>query len=148
MRCSDCHDRIKLVHSNYETALRIVTAMIRLVEEKPQYLRIYHLDLLDMRALAKELHDAYFVRMFAAFESGLRHYWCASGRHSKPPTGQLLSSIAARRRIPREALDDVQEIRHFRNYLVHEEHDVVRRFTIAESSQLLNRYLARLPLEW
>jgi hypothetical protein len=148
MRCSDCHDRIKLVQRNYETALRIMTAMISLVEEKPEYLRIYHLDLIEMRALAEELHDAYFVRMFAAFESSLRHYWRASVRDSKPPTEQLFSNIAARRRIPRGTLDNVQEIRHFRNYLIHDEHNAVRRLAIDESSQHLNRYLARLPLEW
>ena len=40
MRCSDCHDRIKLVNRSYETAFRTVEAMISLVVEKPEYLRL------------------------------------------------------------------------------------------------------------
>jgi hypothetical protein len=148
MRRSDCHDNIKVVKSSFETALRTVEAMISLVEKKPEYLRIYDLDLIDMRILAEELHTVYFVRMFASFESSLRHYWRSSVRESKPSTRQLLSSIAARRGVPEETLEDVQEIRNFRNYLIHEEHQAGRRFSIDESSELLNKYLSRLPLEW
>jgi hypothetical protein len=148
MRRLDCHDSIKQVEFSYETALQTVTAMISLVEKQPAYLRIYHLDLNHMRTLAQELHDLYFVRMFACFESSLRHYWRISVRDTKPSTGQLLSLIAGRRSVPQDTLDGVQEIRNFRNYLIHEEHEVGRRLSIDESSKLLNEYLARLPLKW
>jgi hypothetical protein len=148
MRRSDCHDNIKLVKNGFETALRTVEAMISLVEKKPEYLRIYDLDLIDMRALVEELHSVYFVRMFASFESSLRHYWRSKVRETKRPTRQLVEYIAARHGIPEETLEDVQEIRNFRNYLIHEEHQAGRQFSIDESSKLLNKYFSRLPLEW
>jgi hypothetical protein len=106
------------------------------------------LSLTELRSLAQELHDVYFVRMFACFESSLRHFWRTTIKNSKPLTRQLLSSIAGRLGVPQDTLDTVQEIRDFRNYLIHEEHEVKRRFTIVEASGHLNTYLARLPLEW
>ena len=101
-----------------------------------------------MRAVPEQLHDIYFIRMFACFESDLRHYWRTNVRDTKPLTEQLLSSIAARRGVPQDTLDSVQEIREFRNVLIHEEHEIRRRFTIDEASAHLNTYLARLPLNW
>ncbi|MBI1899946.1 MAG: hypothetical protein HYS13_02375 [Planctomycetia bacterium] len=122
--------------------------MIRLVVEQPHYLYSHHLNLSQMRALAAELHDVYFVRMFGCFESILRHYWRNEVRDTRPPTQELLSRIADRTGVPQDTLDRVQEIREFRNLLIHEEHELRRRFTIVDASKHLNRYVARLPLRW
>jgi hypothetical protein len=62
MRRSDCHDRIKRTKSSYDAALRTVTAMIAIVEQRPDYLRIHRLEMADLRALKEELHDLYFVQ--------------------------------------------------------------------------------------
>jgi hypothetical protein len=148
MRRLDCHDFIKQLTSNYRTALRTVTTLIRLAEERPEYLRNYNLDLIEMRAVAAQLHDLYFSRIFAHFESCLRHYWRADVRDTKPMTEQLISSIAARRGVPQDTLDIVQEIRDFRNFLIHEEHEPRMRYTIDESIKHLNTYIFRLPIEW
>ena len=77
MRRLDCHNRIKQVKSDYETALRIMQVFIELAIQEPEHLHNNNLDLHEMRALASGLHDVYFVRMFASFESSLRHYWRA-----------------------------------------------------------------------
>ena len=148
MRRLDCHDAIKQVKSSYRTAVQTVSVLIGLVEAQPEYLYANDLALSELRALPGELHDIYFTRMFACFESSLRHYWRTEIRNSKPLTQQLLSSIAAKRGVPQDMLDTVQEIRDFRNYLIHEEHEIKRRFTIEEASGHLNTYLARLPLQW
>ncbi len=148
MRRLDCHDRIKRVKSSYETAFNTVTVFIGIVEEQPDYLYNNDLDLSEMRALAKELHDIYFVRMFACFESCIRHYWWTRVRETKPATEQLLNSMAHKVGVPQDMLDTVHEIRDFRNNLIHEDHRANKRFTIDEASGPLNTYLARLPLEW
>ena len=54
------------------------------------------LQLHALRALPDELHDMYFVWVFACFESDLRHYWRVAVRDTNPPTEQLLSSIVDR----------------------------------------------------
>ncbi len=148
MRRFDCHDAIKQTKSSYQTALQTVSALIGIVEEQPQYLYDHNLDLKEMRLLAEQLHDVYFVRMFARFESSLRHYWRTKVRDTKPSTQQLLSSLAGKIGVPQDTLDTVHEIRDFRNYLIHEEHQIKRRFTIDEASRHLNTYLARLPITW
>jgi hypothetical protein len=148
MRRRDCHNAIKQVKDRFETALQIVNVLIGMVIEQPELLYTHHLNLAEMRALAAELEDLYFTRMFACFESGLRHFWRTTIRNTKPRTEHLITSIAARVGVPQDTLDTVQEIRNFRNYLIHEEHEVQKRFTMDEASGPLNTYLARLPLEW
>jgi hypothetical protein len=148
MRRLDCHTRIKEVRDRYHTALRTVNLLIGLATQQPDYLYENDVTLTEMRALVAELHDVYFARMFACFESSLRHYWRTRVRDTKPSTEQLVSAIADRLGMPQDTKDAVQEIRDFRNYLVHEEHQVRRRLTIDEAAGHLNTYLARLPLEW
>jgi len=148
MKLLDCHNAIKQVKSNYQTALQTVNVLIGIVVELPQLLYNHNLDLTEMRSLALNLHDVYFVRMFASFESSLRHYWRTKLRDTKPLTQQILSSLAGRFGVPQDTLDIVQEIREFRNYLIHEEHEIKKRFTIEEASKHLNTFLARLPIEW
>lgn len=148
MRRIDCHDAIKRVKSSYDAALRTVDAMIYAGNQRPAYLHEFNLDSVELRSLPLELHDVDFAWIFARFESRLRDYWRASIRNSKPTTEQLISSIASRRGVPEDTLDTVHEIRRFRNYLIHEEHEVARRFSIDEACKNLNTFLARLPREW
>lgn len=148
MRRMDCHDRIKEVTRGHEAAVQTVQLLILLVTAQPALLFRGDLDLPELRVLVPQLHDIYFVRMFASFESSLRHYWRTGIRDSKPLTVQLIASIAARRGVPDDTRDTVQEIREFRNCLIHEEHEARRRFSMLEASGHLNTFLARLPLEW
>src|ERR1700686_2776447 len=148
MRRIDCHNAIRQVRSSYETALRTVNVLIEIVKNQPEYLYQDELSLAELRALPGELQAVYFVRMFASFESSLRSFWRTTVRDTKPATHQLITSIAGRLAVPQDTLDAVHEIRNFRNYLIHEEHQDKRRFGIEEASGHLNTYLARLPLEW
>ena len=153
MRRQDCFDRMNAVKGNYQLALRTVNSLIRLAADNARNLRTYDLSLPQMRNLIVELHEVYFVRMFACFESSVRDYWRTSVRHTKPLTEQLISLIAARRGIPQSTLDAVQEIREVRNHLIHEEQDgkkgsIMDEARMNEANKFLNAYLARLPLQW
>lgn len=148
MRRRDCHERINQVKGSFQTAFRTVNALIRIATDEPKYLYNHDLDLGAMRDLVRELGDLYFVRMFACFESSLRHYWRATVRNTKPLTEQLISSVAGRRGVPQDTVDAVHEIREYRNYLTHEETEINKRFTMEEASSHLNTFLARLPLQW
>jgi hypothetical protein len=148
MRRLDCHNAIKQVKGSYQTALQTIKALVAIVTEHPEYLYQHDLSLADLKSLAKELHDIYFTRMFACFESVLRNYWRTKVRNNKPRTEHLISSIAGKLGIPQDILDAAHEIREFRNFLIHEEQELKRRFTIEEASGYLNTYLARLPLQW
>src|SRR5438067_626672 len=118
----DCHNRIKQVKSSHDAALQTVKVLIQIVISEPDYLYDNDLSMSALRGLLDELHDVYFARMFACFESSLRHYWVNTIRDSKPPAKVLLSSLAGRHGVPQDTLDTVHEIREFRNSLMHEEH--------------------------
>ena len=148
MRRLDCHHRLKQVKSSHEAALRTVTVFIGIAEQQPGLLYDNDLDLIELRTFAKELHDLYFVRMFACFESFIRHFWWNRVRETKPNVEVLLNAMAQRFGVPQDVLDAVHGIRDFRNNLIHEDHVAKRRFTMDEASGPLNTYLARLPLEW
>jgi hypothetical protein len=149
MRRLDCHDQLKQVSRHYSTSIRAMKTLVDLCQENPDHLRRGKLDLIELREVATQLHEVYFVRLFASFESILRNYWkMGLKRNTRPVTEHLVGSIATRRQVPQDALDLIQEIRDFRNSLVHDEHQVHRPFTIEEASGHLNSFLARLPNEW
>jgi hypothetical protein len=148
MRRESCFDRIDEVHRNYHTVLKTVKVLIRLARNDPKYLYVNNLQMNALQALPEALHDVFFVRIFACFESDLRHYWRATRRDTKPATERLLSSIGGRLGIPQDKIDAVQAVREFRNFLIHEEHEIQRRLRIDDAIKALNAYLAWLPLEW
>ena len=92
MRRIDCHDAIKQVRSNHQNTLQTVNLLLTLVSQQPELLFDANITVAQMRAFAAELHDVYFARMFACFESSLRHYWRAKIRKSKPSTEQWVHS--------------------------------------------------------
>lgn len=147
MRLVECLDRMKQAKRNFEIAQSTAELSIRLCREQPHLLD-QGFTLQEMQSCAAVFHDLYFVQMFASFESILRHFWRAKVRNTRPVTTQLVSSIAVRRKVPQGTVDSVHEIRRFRNFLMHEEHDVQRRFTIDEAGAPLNTFLARLPPTW
>lgn len=148
MRRESCYRRINQVVLSYRTALQMVEVLIRLARNEPKYLHVNKLELSALQPLPGELHDVYFVRVFACFESDLRHYWRTSVRDTRPPTEQLLSSIGARCGIPQNKINAVHEVRVFRNFLTHEEHEIQGRLTIDDALKALNGYIAWLPLDW
>lgn len=145
---ANCHDAINDVKRSYGTAIQTVRAVVQIVREQSAYLVRFGLALHEIQTVAAGLHDLYFVRMFACFESALRDYWRTAVRDTKPPTEALVSSIGARRTVPEDVLLEVQEIREFRNFLIHEERALQRQYTIDMACRSLNMYLARLPLRW
>ncbi len=149
MRRLDGHDQLKQVSRSYSTASRAIQLLNELCRENPNHLRRGNIDLIQLLEVSTQLHEVYFVRLFANFESILRDYWKEGlKRKSRPVTEQLVKSVAARRQIPQDILDLIQQIRNFRNSLVHDEHQAHRPFTIEEASRQLNTFLARLPDQW
>ena len=148
MRRLDCHTRIKQVKDDYHVVYRALSTFVRIATQQPHMLHDNDPPMEKITALIDDLRNVYIVRMFARFESDLRHYWRTRVRDTKPKTEQLLSSIAGRFGVPQDTLDVVHGIRKFRNFLIHEEEEESERFTIDDASGSLNTYLARLPLEW
>jgi hypothetical protein len=84
----------------------------------------------DVEAMSDALENTYLIRLFSAFESGLRSYW-ASIRGTIPPAEPLIDSIAAKRAVPDDRRDQVHEVREYRNNLVHENDEEVSSVALA-----------------
>lgn len=102
----------------------------------------------DVNAMSEHLEGTYLIRLYAAFESGLRSYWETLGRDTVPPSKDLIDSIAARRVIPDDVREEVHEVREYRNGLVHENDAEATAVEIGESRSRLCTYFARLPNDW
>jgi len=106
----------------------------------------------DGEAFNRNLHSTYIVRLYAEFEAGLRDYWknCLN-RVTHPPMIQLLQSVADQR-IPMDRLDNADDVRKYRNFLVHDEsHEPpsdMRTFSVDEAKSHLCYYFGRLNADW
>jgi len=97
---------------------------------------------------ARHLQITFILRLFAAFEGVLRHYWqYGMRRTTEPEMRRLLDSVAARRRMSDRDRDSAHEVRELRNEIIHED---VRnaRLDLAQCAKALGRYISWLPNEW
>ena len=148
MRLLDCHARLNAVKRSFLTARATVDAFSSLAEADPDHLDDLGITIQELHQLAAELEGMYFLRLFAAFESCIRDYWRRGVRNTKPLTEILISSLATRRGVPQDVLDEVQQIRDYRNSLTHDDHETVRSYTLEEAGRYLNTFLARMPRDW
>ncbi len=139
-------ERIKAVVREFLVARRAADLFATAAERDPSELPT-GTKLRDAQAASANLEGTYLLRLFAAFESGLRSYW-ATIRTTKPPVRDLLDSIAGDRKVPDELRDEVHEVREYRNALVHETDEEVEPVSLAEVRRRLCTFFARLPDNW
>src|SRR5437763_1782366 len=74
----------------------------------------------DVRRCLDHIEMTYIMRLFGAFEAVLRDYWMNGiGRVTEPDLVQLLSSLHGRQNMDDTTLDAVNEIRRWRNQVIH-----------------------------
>jgi hypothetical protein len=69
--------------------------------------------LLEVRVLLQasdRLELTYFIRLFAVFESGLRHFWRAHRPGRRPRTEHLLDAVTSARGIPSDLLVNARDV--------------------------------------
>jgi hypothetical protein len=60
----------------------------------------------------------------------------------------LIKSSASRQKISFDLIEDVDNVRNFRNSLVHEREGVTEPVTIGDAQKCLCNYFGRLPQDW
>jgi hypothetical protein len=95
----------------------------------------------------ENLEGTYIIRLFAEFETGARQYWAANWV-TNPNTIDLLSGLAARRRIPDTERDNAHLVRNYRNSLVHEREEKLEVMPIAVARSYLCHFFSFLPPRW
>lgn len=101
----------------------------------------------DFERASEKLEGTYVMRLFAEFETGLRLFW-ATVRTTRPRTEHLISQIAGMRSVPRADLGNAQDVRNYRNALVHERENPEEPISIVQARRSLCKFFDRLPVEW
>jgi hypothetical protein len=101
----------------------------------------------DVAGMSANLEATYLIRLFAAFEAGVRSYWATVGK-TVPLTRDLIDAVAARRGIPDGPRAEVHEVREYRNGLIHERDNPSQPTPLPEARGRLRRFFSYLPERW
>jgi hypothetical protein len=141
-------ERIRIVSREYHTALVALGILERHLRADPSALARYDLRPTDFHNLKRNLEATYSVRVFAEFESGLRDVWKRTVRDTHPRTYDLIELIGTRRTVPGALVREVQEVREYRNALVHEEAADATPVPMQEATRRLLRFFSYMPADW
>lgn len=96
---------------------------------------------------ARNLETTYITRLFSQFESILRSYMRTEHprRHVLRDARPLINRVALLLRMPNAVRDGAQNVREFRNSVVHADGTATAAITFQQSSRNLNKFLALLP---
>jgi hypothetical protein len=136
--------RIKAVERQH-LATRIATDRLLQLVHRDSTILLRPLKPADIGEASDYLEATYSIRLFAEFESGLRHFW---GSAKRTRTEHLLNGVAAERRIPQEWLANAHIVRQYRNKIVHEQEGAIEAIPIATARGHLCRFFSYLPPIW
>ena len=102
---------------------------------------------------AHNLVATYIIRIYAEFEAGLRDYWQNHlGQPSHPPMYQLVRHLIPNQRFSQDCVDNADDVRVYRNFLVHDFLEEVPSdmltFTVFDAKKHLCEYFERLDATW
>jgi hypothetical protein len=140
--------RIKAVEREHAAVRLAIDRLWEVARGNPSDLR-RDVTLADIGNASGRLDGTYLIRLFAEFETGLRLFW--SARRSTPPpsrTRDLLDGVAATCQITFDVLTNAQDVREYRNALVHEREEATAPISIAEARRRLCHYFSFLPPGW
>jgi hypothetical protein len=142
-------DRIRAIEREFESASLAVQELGRRLRADPSALNEFGLRFQDFQNLESNLEATYLVRLWAEFEAGLREAWAdLYNRPTSPPMRDLLEAIAGLCHLPQDWLDQAQELRTYRNALVHEGETDADPLDFAEARRRICRFFSGLPTNW
>lgn len=140
---------IRAVENEYKViAVALGVLRVRLAAD-PSDLKRHRLERGHFERSLEKLSATYPIRLFAEFETALREAWGrAYCKTSHPRSVELLEAFAARCAVPPKLYASVDDVRRYRNALVHEEDQSVAAIPIADAGKTLRRFLSWLPTTW
>ena len=125
--------RIRAVEREYE-AIRFATdLLIFAVKDDPSIL-VGHVRRPEIGTASVRLEGTYVIRVFAEFETALRHFILAFHIRRPRAAETLINRVRDRGHIPQPMTDAVHRVREYRNILVHERLAPVAPVTIRDNS--------------
>lgn len=104
-------------------------------------------------AFTENLGATYIIRIYAEFETTLRDYWLTyRGQTTRPKMYQLVNQAIPDQAFSQDVIDNANDVREFRNFLVHDIEDEpgenIVTFTVLEAKSHLCAYIGRLDPAW
>ena len=142
--------RIKAVEREYQVAELARDALEDALTHHSGLLTAGGLTAVDLRTYRSKLHDTYFIRLFAEFETGLKDYWTKGlGKDPRTRIMDVIDSVAAKHpRIIDAWRINVHAARRYRNHLIHEEDAEAVSVTVTDARRYLGRFFGCLPENW
>lgn len=142
--------RIAQEYTAAETASYLLTTQL---QADPSYGKAFGWSARAGYDFGKNLAATYVIRIYAEFEAGLRDYWQTYlGQLSHPPMIQLVRRLVPNQRFSQDCIDNADEVRVYRNFLVHDSLDEPPEdmivFSVSEAKKHLCEYFSRLDPTW
>jgi hypothetical protein len=148
-RSSEWIGRVKNVMQEFQVAAFAADLLDRRLVAEPTALKKLQLTHRDAVRFRANLEPTYLVRVYAEFEACLREAWRRSfGRRTFPKMEVLIDRIGALRNVPPALVEEVHQVRGYRNDIVHDVADGAARVSLGQARTLLCSYIGRLPLDW
>lgn len=107
------------------------------------------LRLRDVDEARRHLNATYAIRLFAEFETGLRHFWTTTRNEPEPRRiAETIDRIASRHRVFHSYLRNCHRVRQYRNRQVHQSEEVGETLEVRECCSYLCTFLGRMPPDW
>jgi hypothetical protein len=141
---------IQKVESEHSYARLAIQLLEDEVHHKSEFANRHALNLGPLQNLQQNLSHTYVVRLYAEFESGLRAYWrdWLNRSDRNQPMADLLWSITTSHLIPTDVYRCADQVRVFRNSLVHEGAVPTVTFSLPECRHHLCNFLGFLSPRW
>jgi hypothetical protein len=146
---ADRSERMKAVEREYLVAEKALAALEEALERYSGLLTSSNLSSADLRSFRTRLHDTYFIRLFAEFETGIKDYWKNGlSRDGQTRIMDVIESLASKHAVLDIVRFKVHAARQWRNRLIHEGDATGEPVKLAEARSYLGRYLGYLPNTW
>jgi len=95
------------------------------------------------------LNNTYAIRLFAEFETGLRHFWEAMRLDPEPRSiAEIIDRVASRHRIGSEQLANAHRVRKDRNRQAHDNEEEGEAIDVRDCRRFLNAFFGEMPTNW
>jgi hypothetical protein len=146
-------ERISAVLQEYLAAKTASDLLTVQTDVNPNYGRDHGWEPRAGLAFTDNLEATYIIRIYAEFEAALRDYWLTyRGQTTRPKMYQLVNQAIPDQRFSQDLIDNADDVRIYRNSLVHdiddEPEEAEGRFTVQQAKRELCTYLSRLDPSW
>jgi hypothetical protein len=142
------HERIKAVEREFLVARAAVGLYQDAVTKGTAHLPPDVRGRADLVSTLARLEGTYLIRLYAAFEAALRSYWETVRDTKAIKARDLIDGIRAMCKVPDDVHTNVDEVRAFRNALVHESGAELDPIPFPAARGRLQHFLSWLPERW